>query len=30
MIETVRIAGVAKSYGRITAVADVSFALKDG
>ena len=30
MIETVRIAGVAKSYGRITAVADVSFALKEG
>ena len=30
MIETVRIEGVAKSYGRITAVADVSFALKEG
>lgn len=30
MIETVRIGGVAKSYGRITAVADVSFALREG
>ena len=30
MNETVRVAGVAKSYGRITAVADVSFALRKG
>lgn len=30
MTETVRLAGVAKSYGRITAVRDVSFTLSEG